>query len=208
MCFFASNQAKRKEESEVNVKKKSIYNNVRISTEEEIAEVILSEAVRRGNLVGCDRSIVNCEDDEWAKAKEVLQRFGSVIEWNDGRGGFRFTINAEGEKFVASGGFKELRRNEALREAEVNAAVGAAESAKKSAVYAKWSCGIAGAAFALSLISLGLQTCKRQSTRTQTQECTRPCTSIQGSRTIVPGDALNGPASVLLCQSPTAKLSD
>ncbi|MBR3466909.1 MAG: hypothetical protein IKH15_06790 [Bacteroidales bacterium] len=100
---------------------------------EKIAEEIIREAVRRGGAVGCDRHIGNCSDEEWEKAKNILQRFGAVMEWNDGQGGFKFTVNAEGKKFNAAGGFEQLRRDKELRDKEVEAAVSAAESAAKSA---------------------------------------------------------------------------
>lgn len=114
-----------------------------------IAEEIIREAVRRGGAVGCDRSIADCSNEEWEKAKGILQQFGAVQEWNDGRGGFKFKVNAEGEKFNAAGGFEQLHRDRELREREVGAQESAADSAAKSARSAMW-------ANVISLISLAI----------------------------------------------------
>ncbi len=71
------------------------------------------------------------------------------MEWNDGQGGFKFTVNAEGKKFNAAGGFEQLHHDKELRDKEVEATVSAAESAAKSARSAR-------RANVISLISLAI----------------------------------------------------
>lgn len=97
-----------------------------------IAETIIGEAVRRGGTVGCDRSIADCTDEEWKEAKDMLARYGAVVEWNDKRGGFRFEVNEEGIKLNANGGFEWVERERRMREKEVEAAMEAAEQAGKA----------------------------------------------------------------------------
>lgn len=101
--------------------------------------------------------------DQWEQLKDTLRAYGTITHYNDAEDTIKFTVSDQGRSFLVAGGFETMH----MRRMEAEANICAADSARKSATYAKWAAFIAAAALAVSIISLSVTMCRQPANRGQ-----------------------------------------
>ncbi len=130
-------------------------------TEKIIEEIIREAAGNIGSSIAWkpDEGETN---EQWEEIKKSLKIYGTVTQFYDGEDSIKFTVSEQGRAFLTMGGFNTIHLNRRVAEA----AISAADSAKKSATYAKLAGWVALAMLVLSIISW-LTTCRQSANRQQ-----------------------------------------
>lgn len=129
---------------------------------ETIVEEIIREAAGKKDSSVAWKPDEGETKEQWEEIKESLKAYGTVIQLYDSEGGIKFTVSEQGRAFLTMGGFNTIHLNRRVAEA----AISAADSAKKSATYAKLAGWVALAMLVLSIISW-LTTCRQSANRQQ-----------------------------------------
>lgn len=130
---------------------------------EKEAEDIIRAASGRPNSTICWAPDDGWTKEQWEQLKDTLRAYGTITHYNDAEDTIKFTVSDQGRTFLANGGFETAR----MRRMEAEANICAADSARKSATYAKWAAFIAAAALAVSIISLSVTMCRQPANREQ-----------------------------------------
>lgn len=92
--------------------------------------------------------------EEWEQVKDILRAYGTIHHYNDKEDSIKFTVNEQGRKLLADGGFEERKRMRELQRMEAEAQISAADSAAKSARSARWANIISLLSLAISVLAL------------------------------------------------------